>query len=160
MIEILRIVGAHGIRGAVRASLFSSAIEQYEKLYDQNGAEYFFSVVRKSSEGYAVISLQDVTDRTVAESLKGQYFYVKKNDLLKLNKNEFYICDLIGREVYVQNSSIKCHISDIKNFGAGDLIEISYENNNFFVPFTVEHFPDDCEDRIIVSESSFNSFKQ
>jgi ribosomal 30S subunit maturation factor RimM len=49
-------------------------------------------------------------------------------------------------------------ITNVENFGAGDLIEISHKDDKFLVPFTRENFPDSGEE-IFMTLEAFNGFK-
>jgi 16S rRNA processing protein RimM len=159
MIVILRVVGAFGIRGAVRVFSYSRNLSVYKNIYDKGGKEYSFCVMKFLINGRAVISFSSINTRTQAEDLKGEFFYVKKNDLPDKKENEFYAHDLIGQKVCVIGSGVKCLITNVENFGAGDLIEISHKNKKFLVPFTTENFPN-TSDEIFITLEAFNGFKE
>jgi 16S rRNA processing protein RimM len=106
----------------------------------------------------AIISMDGITDRTAAESLKNEYFYVQRCDLPSIAENEFYICDLVGKDVIVEDSDIKCKIVGAQNFGAGDLLEISHDGGSFFVPFAQENFPN-SKGEILITRKAFEGFK-
>jgi len=159
LIEILRVTAAFGIEGAVRVFLYTDNINHYKKIYDGNGNEFRFKLLNQKNNT-AVIKLESVNDRNATEKLKGTSFYVKKEDLPELNSNQFFICDLIGQKVSVIGESIDLKIIDVKNFGAGDLIEISEEGakDSFFIPFTKENFPE-TDGEIAISSETYKNFK-
>ncbi|MDR0631975.1 MAG: ribosome maturation factor RimM [Holosporaceae bacterium] len=158
MIEILRVAGAFGTRGALRVVTLSHNLSHYKKVYDGQENAFSFCIIRFLGGNKLAISIENINDRNAAESLKGKIFYVKKSDLPQIRKNEVYFCDLIGREVRVMDSDIVCKITDVKNYGAGDLIEVSHGNETFLVPYTQENFPD-SDDQIIMTLDAFNGFK-
>ena len=159
MIEILRVTAAFGIKGAVRVFLYTDNINHYKKIYDDGGNEFRFKLLNQKNNT-AVIKLESVNDRNAAEELKGTSFYVKKEDFPELNSNQFFICDLIGQKVSVIGENIDLEIIDVKNFGAGDLIEISEEGakDSFFIPFTKENFPE-TDEEIAISSETYKNFK-
>ncbi|MDR3179520.1 MAG: ribosome maturation factor RimM [Holosporaceae bacterium] len=144
-IEILQVTGAFGIRGFLRASLFSQNIGRYRQIYDTNGNGYKFHVVRYVSGNSVVLALEGVADRTTAESMRGMFFYVRRADLPELAEQEYYVCDLVGKTISVGNSSEVCTIVAVHNFGASYIIELSHNGVTFFVPFTDENFPGNCD---------------
>jgi 16S rRNA processing protein RimM len=146
LIEILRITGAFGIKGALRAFSFSENLSRYQQIYDKNGNAFSFRILRYLVGGKIVISIDGINDRDKAESLKNEIFFLKKSDLPSVEKDEVYVCDLIGKEVYVIGSDIKCHVSNVENYGAGDLIEISCGDEKFLVPFTHDNFPENLKE--------------
>jgi 16S rRNA processing protein RimM len=157
--EILRITGAFGVRGALRAWPFSVNLCNYDRIFDKHGNCFTFRVTKFLGGSRVVIAIDGVHDRDAAESLKGEVFYVKKSDLPPVGENEFYLCDLIGKDVFVADSDIQCRVTGAENFGAGDLIELSHENATFLVPFTRENFPDTNDGRLQITPEAFYGFK-
>jgi len=159
LIEILRVTAAFGIKGAVRAFLYTDNINHYKKIYDCAGNEFRFKVLNQKNNT-AVIKLDSVNDRNEAEGLKGISFYIKKEDLPELKSNQFFICDLIGQKVSVVGEDVNLRIIDVKNFGAGDLIEISEKGakDSFFIPFTKKNFPE-TNGEILISSETYKNFK-
>lgn len=161
-IKILRVTGAHGVRGMVRAVLFSDNIKHYKKIYDAAGSESSFKVVRYTSGNNVILSISGVEDRNAAESLKGSCFFVKKDDLPNLSDDEFYVCDLIGKTLKIvgHEDIVGCAISNVYNFGAGYLIEVTHESDSFLVPFIKENFlSDDSDIDIQMTFEAFNSYR-
>lgn len=158
MIEILRITSAFGIKGAIRVILYTENLNQYNRLYDQNEKKYVFQILHAKGNT-AILSLDNVTDRNMAEQLVGTSLFIKKTDVPILGKNKFYIFDLIGKKIKVLNDDADLQIVDVKNFGAGDLIELREEgSSSFFVPFTEENFPE-IKEKMFLSAKAYKDFK-
>ncbi len=142
LIEILRVAAPFGIKGAVHVVLYTNNLEQYNYLFSSNGEKFGFRIL-KLSGNVAIIALNNITNRNMAEKLCGQSLYIKKDDLPQLSESQFYICDLIGKSIRVLKTNKTLKILDVVNFGAGDLIELLKENDStFYVPFTKENFPE------------------
>lgn len=159
MVEILKITGAFGIRGWVRARVFADDLRVYDSIRDSSGRQFSFSIKRFLGGSMVVLSLEGVSDRTQAEQLKGESFFVAHSDLPELNSDTFYIHDLIGRSVTVQDGSESCKISAVYNYGAGDILEISSGEIQFLVPFTRGNFPIVDESSVVISSEAFHQFK-
>ena len=159
MIEILRVTAAFGIKGAVRVFLYTDNINHYKKIYDRDGNGFRFKILNQKNH-IAVLKFESVNARNEAEKLKGISFYVNKGDLPKLGSDQFFIHDLIGQKVSVVGEEVDLKIIDVKNFGAGDLIEISEAGakNSFFIPFTKENFPE-TDGGISISSETYRNFK-
>ena len=56
-----------------------------------------------------------------AEKLKGLYIKIDRKYAKKLPKGTYFIADLIGLEVYDENSNLLGSIDDIYNTGANDI---------------------------------------
>ena len=159
MVEILRVTAAFGVKGAVRVFLYTDNIDHYKKIYNRDGDGFVFKILSKKSNT-AVIKFDFVNNRNEAERLKGVSFYVRKEDLPKLENDQFFFCDLIGQKVSVIGENLDLKIIDVKNFGAGDLIEILEKGSrdSFFIPFTKENFPE-TDGEISISSETYRNFK-
>jgi 16S rRNA processing protein RimM len=137
----------------VRAALISDNVSSYRKMYDASGHELGFKVVRYVGGKAAVLALDGVHDRSAAMLLRGRSFFIKRSDLPPLDEGEFHLCDLVGREIVLVDENGVAgesyasiggnpRIVDVYNFGAGDILEISWSGGStFLVPFTRENFP-------------------
>lgn len=144
-VAVLRITGAFGIAGLLRAVAFSDNLSSYKELSTEDGQEFAFRLVRYVEGRNIIINLDKIKDRTQALDLKGTILYVQRRNLDKITApNEYYVCDLIGKKIKIEkHDALDCTVVSVRNFGAGDLIEISYQSDTFMVPFRAEYFPQD-----------------
>lgn len=102
--EIGQIVNTSGLKGVVKANLFTddiSKIENFDKvLIEKKGQlqEYVIEEVRYH-KNQALIKFKDVNDIDTAESLRNSYIKVHRDDEEKLPDDTYYIVDLIGLHV-------------------------------------------------------------
>lgn len=77
-------------------------------------------------KGLYVIKLENITDRSQAEALKGCVLMVPKSDRPSLEEDEFLVLDLIGMEVFEQ--STQALVGTVVNvFSAGnDVLEVQF----------------------------------
>ena len=155
MIEVFHVIGSFGIKGGLKVRLYTDDLSFYEKVYDVFGDEFSFSVQKHCSSD--VVFLDGINDRNAADALKGKTFYVRRVDLKELKENQFYVHDLIGQNVIVQDTDHICKIISFQNYGAGDLIELEFNKHTYFVPFTKHNFPD-SKDEIIMTKEAFIGF--
>ena len=91
-------------------------------------------------KGNMIMKLNNINERTHAESFIGCDLFIEEKLLPPLKKGEYYLNDLKGCTVSGENNKKIGTIKNIKNFGAGDLIEISYKNNkSFYLPLNKEN---------------------
>lgn len=64
-------------------------------------------------EGFAYVRLEGVYSREAADALRGQLFYVHREDAVPLSEDENFICDLIG-----------CVATDSEGQNHGTLVEV------------------------------------
>lgn len=158
MVEIFQVVGSFGIQGGLRVSLYTDDLFSYKKVYNETGKVFSFSAKRRGPSEY-IVFIDGITDRSAADSLRGKIFYVSRADLKQLSKDQFYIYDLIGEKVQIEGLNASCNIVAVQNYGAGDLLELSYNGKTFLVPFTKRNFPDVLSGpKFIISLQAFKDF--
>jgi 16S rRNA processing protein RimM len=124
-ILIGRILGAHGIRGAVKLKSFATTaadIAKYKPLTSGDGRS--FEIVRlKPAHDEFIADLQDVRDRNQAEALTGTDLFIDRAHLPAPAEGEFYLADLAGKPVSAAGQMLGT-VAGIQNYGAGDLLEL------------------------------------
>ena len=139
------IIGAHGVRGAVKIKSFAmnaSDIAAYGPLQSKDGATRFDLTVHGTSRGAVLAEVGGVDRREAAEELRGTHLYVARDSLPETDDNEFYYADLIGLRVLTADGITYGSVSGIYDYGAGDVIEIERENDgSIMFPFTTENVP-------------------
>ena len=160
MVEILKIVGAHGVRGAMRAVLYSDNLEKYEALCDAQGRFFKFRIIKyPKNGGSAVVALEGVSDRNAAEALVGTKLFVSQDNLPKLDEDEFYVYDLIGRNLKIEGTDETCRVISVQNFGASDLIELERGGGkSFYVPFTRANFLGASAENLKISREAVKNY--
>ena len=71
--------------------------------------------------------------------LKGQKIYSSKTNLPSTKDNEYYVNDLIGCKLIIRDNNISGQVINIKNFGAGDLLEVKLDKKIVLIPFNNEN---------------------
>lgn len=126
-ILIGKIVAPQGIRGEVRVQTFTNKPSDFKDLavFGDNIAQDKFHFVRPVPNANVIIARIDgVSDRNMAETLRGTSLFISRSDLPELKQNgEYYQSDLIGFTVE-QNGKIIGSVDCFQNFGAGDIIEL------------------------------------
>lgn len=138
-IIIAKINSAHGIQGLVNVSVFSNQPKNLEKyqLFDKNNSPVSLKIItvkndqKKSSFNSAIsviAKIDGVNDRNQAEAICNQELMVERNQFSKTKKNEYYINDLIGLKVINQSQKTIGFVSNVFDFNATAIIEITFDN--------------------------------
>lgn len=142
------IVGAHGVRGLVRVKPFTEdphGVADYGPVETKDGTRRFKIKVTGASKGVVICQLEGITDRDMAEALRGTELYVDRAALPEVDEEEgYYQADLIGLRVMGVDGQLYGHVSAVQNFGAGDLLEIARPEGGqtVLVPFTDDNVPE------------------
>jgi len=144
-ILLASIIGPHGLKGEMRAKLFTSAAEKlgaYGALHTRDGRVLNVAGARDVKEGEAIVSFKGIADRDAAEALQGAELFVSRGALPALDETEFYHADLVGLSAYDAEDRLLGRVSAIHNYGAGDVIEIGRDDgDSILLAFTRENVP-------------------
>jgi 16S rRNA processing protein RimM len=141
-ILIAQIATAHGVKGYVKLRYFGQDIEQFSRynpfFTDIEGDQTLRLHIKNSIKGGYVASIEGITDRNKAETLRGKKLYISPNVLKEPEDGEYYCSDLIGCTARENGQDIG-QIIAMENFGAGDLLEIKPASGaSFYLPFCNE----------------------
>lgn len=140
------VAGAHGIRGDVLVKSHTADpadIAAYGPLSNERGDKSFkLKVIRVTPKG-VIARVAGVADRNGAEALKGTALYVDRAALGDPDEGEYFYSDLIGLTVVAPDGTPFGTVKAVENFGAGDLIEISFTDTgkSEYVAFTDANVP-------------------
>ena len=138
-----QIVNVHGLKGMVKIRPYLTNpmdIGRFGPLSDKEGQRQF-QVQGQSLKGdFVLASVRGITDRTMAEKLKGLNLYIDRNQLPQ-NQDGFYYCDLIGMTV-LENGQKFGTVESVQNYGAGDVLDIKTTKGRIFsFDFSKATFP-------------------
>ena len=141
---VAKVVGAHGLRGALRLRCFTEHPEDvaaYGPLYDQRERRFDLKIVGETRGG-VLATAGGIGDRDAAEALRGTELFVPRFALPEPGPDEFYHSDLEGLRVERADGTSLGTVRGLENFGAGDLIEVADEAGRVLtLPFDRETVP-------------------
>lgn len=143
--RILAIVtSAHGVHGRVKLKIFTEhpkSVTAYGPLRDEKGQSYRLKITGEAA-GMPVASIEGITERNEAEKLRGLALGVDRSALPEPEEGVYYLDDLIGLRVELEDGALYGTIRSIQNYGAGDIAEITLEGGKIeLLPFSDEVFP-------------------
>lgn len=150
---------AHGVRGEVRLKSFTEdplAVGRYGPLAADDGRSFVIASARPAAgtaPDMLVVRVEGVTTRDQAAALNGIELSVARSRLPETEPEEFYHADLIGLDASMKDGAGAGTVIAVRNFGAGDLIEIApVRGPTFLVPFTRAAVPevDIARGRIVI----------
>ena len=147
-----------GIKGEVKLKLFVDgffAIKSIKTLYDEKGNIYKVKSLKDATGGFAFLLVDGIDNRNDAELLRGKIFYANKTDIIK-DKTSFFITDLIGLQVYANETYVGV-IKDVIKSNV-DIFELETEKGKCYFPFLnkLNYTVDLKGGRMIVDQMAFN----
>lgn len=122
------ITSTHGLKGEVKVFPTTDDVNRFKKLkkcilrtpkgdieVEKNSCKFFKNMV--------ILSFKEFQDINEIEKYKNCELYVRREDAMPLEKDEFYIADVIGMEVYEEDKKLG-ELEDVLQTGANDVFSV------------------------------------
>ena len=126
-----------GLRGEIKINIHTTSFESFKSINQFFMEDGISKIIFSSFRTFGKKNISFISgceDRNTAAKYKGKRIFTLRENLPNINNGEYYLTDLIGCTVINIEKKDLGKIIDIKNFGAGDLMEISKDNKFFFIP--------------------------
>ncbi len=133
MFQVGVISSTHGIAGEVKVYPTTDDPKRFKKLknvlldtgkgmqeLEIAGVKFFKQMVILKFRGFDKI--EDILP------YKGKSLYVTRENAVRLEKNEYFIADLIGMKVYEEDESCLGELTDVLQTGANDVYVVKLES--------------------------------
>jgi 16S rRNA processing protein RimM len=146
LILVGRVAGAFGVKGEVRIAAYTAqpeALIAYRDLLREDGQPGLTLTGARPAKGGVVARAKQIETREQAEALRGLKLYIPRDSLPEPDEDEFYVTDLIGLAVESPEGEPLGRIREVRDFGAGDILEIQPETGpSWYLPFSREAVPE------------------
>ena len=104
-----------GIKGELKVQSLSGDVNRFKNLKEVLIDDKTYRISRTSVSGNtAFVLLSGVNDRNAAETFRGKFLCVKREDAIELKKDEYFIADLIGLKLCTEDGTVG-KITDVTN---------------------------------------------
>jgi 16S rRNA processing protein RimM len=129
LIQVGHVTGAYGLRGGIRVTPYSTDADALlnVKIWWLDKPALHPVKVRsaKFHSGDVTAILPDLTDRDMAEALKGATVQVSRADFPDLPEDEYYWTDLIGMDAVNLQGEALGKVTDMMHNGAQSILRIT-----------------------------------
>ena len=118
------IAGVHGLRGEVKVELYTDYPARFAPdVVLFVGDELERVVVRhaRPHKEHMLLAFTDVNDRNAAEELRGLWLFVNEKDAVALEKDTYWVHDILGMTVATEDGEILGVIQDVIFTGANEV---------------------------------------
>lgn len=136
MIEVMKIVNTHGVKGEMKAMYYADSPSFFKKvpfLYDKKENKYHITSV-KEHKGALLVAIEGVEDMDKAEMMKNTSLYAKREDFPPLPKGEYYLVDLVGLMAQTVDGEEIGEVTDIIEKAAQNLLVINKDGREVLIP--------------------------
>lgn len=127
------ISSTHGVRGEVKVFPTTDDAKRFKNLKEvlmDTGKEFCplqIETVRFFKQ-FVILKFKDYDRLDDVEKFRGKALFVTREHAVKLNKDEYFIADLIGMNVTADDGILKGRLKDVLQTGANDVYVISLED--------------------------------
>ena len=135
-IHIGRIVGVHGIKGAVKVfplTDFPKRFATLDRVYLSSGEEVHIRSVDPYKKGF-LIRFKEYSDREGVKALMGQFIQIPRKEACVPSEGEYLYCDLVDSNVYNTKGEFIGNVTCIYENNPL-LLEVSFSDKTFLLPF-------------------------
>ena len=118
------IANTHGVRGEVKVYPTTDDVNRFKKLKeiymgDEKAPLHIQSV--KFQKNMVILGFKEFTTLNEVEGLRNKELFVDRAHAVKLQKDEYFISDLIGMEVVTDEGKTLGEVQDVLQTGANDV---------------------------------------
>ncbi len=131
-LQIGKIANTHGVRGEIKVVPLTDDPSRYETLdwvyIDKNG-KLEKTVIEgvKYFKGFVILKLKGLDNPEEAEKLKNMFLLIDRENAVKLPKDSYFVCDLIGCEVFNEQGIKLGVLSSVLETGSNDVYIVKGE---------------------------------
>lgn len=134
------IANTHGIRGEVKVYPTTDDINRFKKLKKcilDTGKEYIDLNIEsvKFFKNMVILKFKEYNNINDIECYKGKDILVSRDNAVKLEKGEYYIADILGAKVILEDGSEFGVLEDVMQTGANDVYVVkTLDNREVLLP--------------------------
>ena len=157
LLQVGVISSTHGVRGEVKVFPTTDDVKRFKKLKKvilDTGKEQLPLEIEgvKFFKQFVILKFRGIDNINDIEQYKGKRLLVDREHAVKLKKDEYFIADMIGMDVFTEDGELFGALKDVMETGANDvyIIEMS-DGKEVLVPAIKQCILDvDIENRKMV----------
>ncbi len=134
LLQVGVISSTHGVRGEVKVFPTTDDVGRFKKLKQvilDTGREQHTLEVEgvKFFKNMVILKFKGIDNINDIEKYKGKSLYVDRANAVKLKKNEYFIADMIGIQVFTEDGELFGTLQDVLETGANDVYILDTEKH-------------------------------
>lgn len=140
LLQVGAITTTHGVRGEVKVFPTTDDPKRFKKLKCvklDTGKEYLDLEIEsvKFFKQFVILKFKGFDSINDIEKYKGKTLWVTREHAVKLQKDEYFVADMIGMEVFLENGDMVGTLKDVMQTGANDVYVVdSQEFGEILLP--------------------------
>lgn len=126
LLQVGVISSTHGVRGEVKVFPTTDDVKRFKKLKNvilDTGREHLPLEIEgvKFFKQFAILKFKGIDNINDIEKYKGKSLLVDRKNAVRLQKDEYFVADMIGMEVYTEDGVLFGTLKDVMETGANDV---------------------------------------
>ena len=144
LLQVGAITSTHGVRGEVKVFPTTDDAKRFSKLKEveletKEGTTTLHIKGVKYFKQFVILKFAEYDSLNEVESIKGRKIFVTRKNAVKLQKDEYFIADLIGVKVIDEEKQLEGTLTDVLQTGANDVYDITLaDGRNLLLPAIAE----------------------
>jgi len=140
LLQVGAITSTHGVRGEVKVFPTTDDAKRFSKLKEveletKEGTTTLHIKGVKYFKQFVILKFAEYDSLNEVESIKGRKLFVTRKNAVKLQKDEYFIADLIGLKVIDEEKQLEGTLTDVLQTGANDVYDITLaDGRNLLLP--------------------------
>ena len=140
LLQVGAITSTHGVRGEVKVFPTTDDAKRFSKLKEveletKEGTTTLHIKGVKYFKQFVILKFAEYDSLNDVESIKGRKLFVTRKNAVKLQKDEYFIADLIGLKVIDEEKQMEGTLMDVLQTGANDVYDITLaDGRNLLLP--------------------------
>lgn len=132
LLQVGAITSTHGIRGEVKVFPTTDDVNRFKKLKEvvlDTGKEQITLQIQgvKFFKQFVILKFKGIDNINDIEKYKGKSLFVTRENAVKLEKDEYFIADILGSTVEDEDGNILGILKDVIVTGANDVYVVENE---------------------------------
>lgn len=136
-VAIGEIAKPYGTRGEVKVNPLTDWPQRFSDLKGVYLNCKFFQLDNSRTrikEKFVYIKLEGIDSRSQAEEIRGAVIEIPRSLAVKLPRNSYYIFQIIGLSVYLEEEEYLGKVIEVIKTGSNDVYEVEGEKGTFLIP--------------------------
>ena len=139
ILQVGIISSTHGIRGEVKVFPTTDDVNRFKKLKEvllDTGKEMLPLTIEgvKFFKQFVILKFKGIDNINDIERYRGKSLYVTRENAVKLQKDEYFIADMIGMRVVSTEGEDLGLLEDVLQTGANDVYVVGKEGEQILLP--------------------------
>jgi len=136
-IKIGQIVNTHGLNGEVKIYPLTDNLDRFDNLEEVYiagiGTPLKIEKIWRHKQ-FVIAKFKSYNTIDKAKRLKNRYLLISEDELAELEEGTYYIFELEGLYVYLENGELLGKIKEVLQPGANDVYVVENEDKTYYIP--------------------------